>query len=66
MDVPEILDFENDMFGGDFNEKIQDMERAYSGIPDGKVSDEVNIFLTAANLFIYCSRLCLAFQWPEQ
>ena len=41
MDIPELLEFENDMFGGDFNEKIQEMERHYAGIPDGKISDEV-------------------------
>ena len=29
------------MFGGDFNDKIKEMERKYAGIPDGQISDEV-------------------------
>ena len=41
MDIPELLEFENDMFGGDFNQKVQEMEKVYSGIPDAKLSDEV-------------------------
>lgn len=52
MDIPELLEFENDMFGGDFNEKIQEMERVYAGIPDGKISDEVrHIIFTVLILF---------------
>ena len=67
VNIPEILEFENDMFGGDFNEKIKDMEKVYAGMPDGKISDEVNkIFLDSLKYILFCLRLCLALQWPEQ
>ena len=52
LDIPEILEFENDMFGGDFNEKIQEMEKVYSGIPDGKISDEVKMILDSFKFFL--------------
>ena len=42
------------MFGGDFNEKIKDMEKVYAGMPDGKISDEVNKnFYTALSIFCF-------------
>ena len=58
MDIPELLEFENDMFGGDFNEKIQEMERVYAGIPEGKISDEVRHNLYSSNFIFYCFRSC--------
>ena len=60
MDIPEILEFENDMFGGDFNEKIQELEKVYSGIPDGKISDEVKKILNRFNFIFLMFQIMLS------
>ena len=41
--IPEVEEFENDMFGGDLNEKITRMERIYATNGNEWESDEVKI-----------------------
>ena len=41
--IPEVEEFENDMFGGDLNEKITRMERIYATNGNEWESDQVKI-----------------------
>ena len=41
--IPEVIEFQSDIFGGDLNDKIQRLEEKYSEISNIKESDEVNL-----------------------
>jgi len=48
LDSPELIEFENDMFGENLNEKINYLESKYGKISHGKESDEILLSLALA------------------
>ena len=53
LQIPEVEEFENDMFGGDLNEKITRMERIYATNGNEWESDQVKILIVILGIRIY-------------